>query len=185
MHKCEHCADLTRDKVFTEIDQMYKPTFDHLCTLSSYPKYFESIKKRLMSCIGKGTIPKPCIAVDHLIAWCEDESLASELTVDIQLDQDEIHHHESSGNEQNKQDICLNPRCVQTRKVRQQKLREVITELGKRKHGFLYQEDFNALIRRIHECDTCRCPKTVLSLAKVLVLKKYIYSTFIKQNIYY
>ena len=149
---------------------MYKPTFDHLCTLSSYPKYFESLKKRLMASIGKGTNLEPCIAVDHLIAWCEDESLASELTVDIQLDQDEIHQHESSGNEQNHQDICLNPRCVQTRKVRQQKLKQVITELGQRKGGFLYQEDFNALIRRIHECDTCRCPKTVLSLATVYVL---------------
>ena len=146
---------------------MYKPTFDHLCTLSSYPKYFESLKKRLMATIGKGTNPEPCIAVDHLISWCEDDSLASDLTVDIQLDKDEIHQHEPSEKDLYNQDICLNPRCVQSRKIRQNKLRELIKELGQRRNGVLYREDFNSLIRKIHECDTCRCPKTILDLATV------------------
>ena len=122
-----------------------------------------------MSCIGMGERIKPCIDVENLNAWCEDNYLAPELTVDIHLDHDDIHHDDNVDNEEQQDNkvVCLNSRCAQTIGMRKQKLRQLIQQAGEVNGGVLYQKDFFSLIRKIHECDNCKCPKTVLDLAKV------------------
>ena len=122
-----------------------------------------------MSYVGIGRKMKAGIKVEHLKEWCDNAFLAPELTVDIHLEQDDIHQSGNSNGEE--RDICLNPSCAQNIAMRKKKLQNIIqhfqTNSAEDNFSVMYEQEFYSLIMRIHQCDTCKCPRTVLDLAKV------------------
>ena len=155
--------------VITEIDRMYKLTFEQLCTLSEYPNYWQSIRKLMLVWTRREKLERAHIRMEHLITWCQDRSLSADLISDIPIAQNNNtpNFRAYLSDDTNEANCCQNPKCIQTIGVRERTLLQIIEEYGQYNDGILYQENFNAMIREIHQCGTCKCPKTVLELAKV------------------
>ena len=155
--------------VITEIDRMYKLTFEQLCTLSEYPNYWQSIRKLMLVWTRREKLQRAHIRMEHLITWCQDRSLSADLISDIPMIQknDTPNFKTYLSHDTSEANCCQNPKCIQTIGVRERTLLQIIEEHGQCNDGVLYQENFNAMIREIHQCGTCKCPKTILELAKV------------------
>ena len=168
-HRCDNCKGPNDDMVITEIDRMYKLTFEQLCTLSEYPNYWQSIRKLMLVWTRREKLERAHIRMEHLITWCQDRSLSADLISDIPIAQNNNTSNVRAylSDDTNEANCCQNPKCIQTIGVRERTLLQIIEEYGQYNDGILYQENFNAMIREIHQCGTCKCPKTVLELAKV------------------
>ena len=155
--------------VITEIDRMYKLTFEQLCRLSEYPNYWKSIRKLMLVWTGREKLQRAHIQMEHLITWCQDRSLSADLISDIPIEKsnDTPNFITCPSDDTSEANCCQNPKCIQTIDVRERTLLQIIEEHGQYNKGVLYQENFNAMIREIHQCGTCKCPKTILELAKV------------------
>ena len=170
--------------VITEIDRMYKLTFEQLCTLSEYPNYWQSIRKLMLVWTRREKLQRAHIRMEHLITWCQDRSLSADLISDIPIAQNNNtpNFRAYLSDDTNEANCCQNPKCIQTIGVRERTLIQIIEEYGQYNDGILYQENFNAMIREIHQCGTCKCPKTVLELAKVFRHTYYTIRFFILLN---
>ena len=168
-HRCDSCKGLNDDMVITEIDRMYKLTFEQLCRLSEYPNYWKSIRKLMLVWTGREKLQRAHIQMEHLITWCQDRSLSADLISDIPIEKsnDTPNFITCPSDDTSEANCCQNPKCIQTIDVRERTLLQIIEEHGQYNGGVLYQENFNAMIREIHQCGTCKCPKTILELAKV------------------
>ena len=183
VHTCKYCSGLTWDKVSVEIEKMYRPTFTRLSTLSNYPKYYQLYWKKILGMFKREERQKPCIVALHLIQWCKNTALSSELMLDVQLETNESDRSENTNDAEKRG--CNNRSCFSTVEMKQKKLKEYVVEFGNHDRNgqrILYQHDFNGLIRKIHECDNCRCPKTVLENCQVSLNAYESYTLFQKYN---
>ena len=155
-----------------EIEKQYNPTFERLGMLSNYPKYYQSIWKRFLFIVRREDKQKQNIIADHLIQWCKSNALSYDLTFDVQSNQNDGDEQVNICGEKNLS--CMNSKCSQTIMMKQKKLISLIkgienfNEYGQR---ILYRHDFNSLIRTIHECDNCKCPKAILEHCQVPICK--------------
>ena len=169
-HKCDYCADVSWDKVSIEIEKMYRHTFERLSILSSYPKYYQNFWKRFQGLFGRVERQKQSIIADHLIQWCKSDALSSDLILDVQSNQNESDDHIDICDSKN--GACINFKCIQTITKQQKKLIAIIkgiesfNEYGQR---VLYRHDFISLMKTIHECDHCKCPKAALEHCQVSI----------------
>ena len=147
---------------------MYEPTFERLSKLSNYPKYYQSLWKWFLVILRREEKQKQSIIADHLIQWCKSSALCYELTCDVQSNSNDGDDHVNICHEKNWN--CMNSKCCQTTLIRQKRLISLIKgiesfdEYGQR---IIYQHDFSSLIRTIHECDHCKCPKAILEHCQV------------------
>ena len=71
---------------------------------------------------------KPCIVALHLIQWCKNTALSSELMLDVQLETNELDNSETTNAAEKR--VCNNRSCISTLDMKQKKLKEYVVEFG-------------------------------------------------------
>ena len=116
----------------SEIEKIYRPTFERLSKLSIYPKYYQSIWKQFLVILRRSEKQKKSVIADHLIQWCKSNALSCELTFDVQSNPNDGDDQVNICDERNW--ACMNSKCSQTIMTRQKKLitltyKETLTSL--------------------------------------------------------